>query len=379
MANGGSKLLRAAALTASLLLFGALGNGIAAQAKPAWQQEWEKTLEAAKKEGQVAIYIGGYESILPDFEKDYPEIKVIPVVARGADLVQRVLSERRADKYLADVVSSGANATTLQLYPAKVLDPMAPALILPEVTDESKWYLGKHQYYDPERRFVFNYVGSANYGDVNYNTNLVDPKEIKSYWDLLQPKWKDKIVVRDVRAPGPGGGTARFLYHHPALGAPYIRKLYGEMNATLFRDFRQGPDWLAVGKFALCFFCDADKAKMQGLPVDLLGLQSLKEGGGLVQQFGTLGLFNRAPHPNAAIVFINWLLSRRGQIALQKRTAIGDSPSDSLRIDIPKDDVPMQYRRQEGVKYVDTGKPEMLNMKPILEVINDALKAGGKS
>ena len=104
----------------------------------------------------------------------------------------------------------------------------------------------------------------------------------------------------------------------PRFGPSFIRKLYGEMDVTLFRDYRQGPDWLAVGKFAICFSCDVDVLKQQGLPVDTFGPSVFKEGGGLVQQFGTVTLVNRAPHPNAAKVFINWLLSRKGQIALQK-------------------------------------------------------------
>jgi hypothetical protein len=88
---------------------------------------------------------------------------------------------------------------------------------------------------------------------------------------------------------------------------------------------------------------------------------------------------NRAPHPNAARVFINWLLSRKGQIALQKVTASGESPSDSLRIDIPKDDVPYLNRRLDGVKYLDTSLPEWQEMKPVLDVMNEALKAAGKN
>ena len=157
----------------------------------------------------------------------------------------------------------------------------------------------------------------------------------------------------------------------------FIRKLFGKMGATLFRDFRQGPDWLATGKFAICFFCDVDLLKQQGLPVDTFGPGVFKEGGGLVQQFGTLALVNRALHPNAAKVFINWLLSRRGQIALQKKLASAESPADSLRIDIPKDDVPFQSRRLEGVKYLDTGRPEWIDMSPILALVNDAIKAAG--
>jgi ABC-type glycerol-3-phosphate transport system substrate-binding protein len=151
------------------------------------------------------------------------------------------------------------------------------------------------------------------------------------------------------------------------------------MDVTLFRDFRQGPDWLATGKFAICLFCDVDVLKHQGLPVDTFGPTVFKEGGGLVQQFGTLALVNRAPHPNAAKVFINWLLSRKGQIALQKRTSTGESPADSLRIDIPKDDVPYLNRRLDGIKYLDTGKPEWIEMKPIIDVVNEALKAAGKN
>ncbi|MBM4297448.1 MAG: hypothetical protein FJ143_06880, partial [Deltaproteobacteria bacterium] len=121
-----------------------------AQPKPAWQLEWEKTLEAAKKEGQVAVYISGYDAILPDFEKEFPEIKVVAVTGRGNQLGPRLLAERRADKFIADVSSTGANPNYQQFYLAKALDPIKPALILPEVTDQSKWYLKKHQYSDPE-------------------------------------------------------------------------------------------------------------------------------------------------------------------------------------------------------------------------------------
>ena len=362
-----------------LYFFASAAVSYSAESNSAAQQSWEKIVDTAKKEGQVAVYMSGYEAVLPEFEKEYPDIKLVAVSGRGSQLAQRMIAERRGDKFLADVFSSGGVTTYGQLYAAKVLDPIKPALILPDVTDTTKWYQQKHHYADPENQYVFSYVGSATYGSVNYNTKLVDPKEFKSYWDLLNPKWKGKIIVRDIRAPGPGSGNARFFYHHPDIGPSFIRKLFGEMDVTLFRDYRQGPDWLAVGKYPICFFCEVDVLKQQGLPVDTFGARVFKEGGGLVQQFGTLTLVNRAPHPNAARVFINWLLSRKGQIALQKTLVNSESPPDSLRIDIPKEDVPINSRRIEGVKYIDTSKSEWQDMKPVLNVVNEALKAAGKS
>ncbi len=65
-------------------------------------------------------------------------------------------------------------------------------------------------------------------------------------------------------------------------------------------------------------------------------------------QGGTLAFMDKAPHPNAARLFINWLLSRKGQMAFQRIL----QDHDSRRIDIPKDDVPEYNRRREGVKYV---------------------------
>jgi hypothetical protein len=92
------------------LVFGVLAALPTIAAENAWQKEWEKTLEAAKREGQVTIYISGYEAVLPDFEKEYPEIKVAAVTGRGNQLGPRLLAERRAEKYLADVVSAGAKS-----------------------------------------------------------------------------------------------------------------------------------------------------------------------------------------------------------------------------------------------------------------------------
>ena len=224
------------------------------------------------QEGRAAVvYISGYEENLPDFEKEYPEIKVAPITGRGNQIGQRLLAERRAEKFLADVVSAGGMTKYQQLYLAKALDPIKPELLLPEVTDLTKWYQGDTNTPIRKDQYIISYVGSATYGSVNYNTKLVDVKDFKSYWDLLNPRWKGKIISRDIREPGPGAGNTRFFYYLADVGPAFIRKLFGEMDVTLFRDFRQGTDWLAIGKASICFFCEVDVLKQQGLPVDTFG------------------------------------------------------------------------------------------------------------
>ena len=84
-------------------------------------------------------------------------------------------------------------------------------------------------------------------------------------------------------------------------------------------------------------------------------------------------LVNRAPHANAAKVFINWFLSRRGQIVYQE--SHGDR--DSLRVDIAKDKVPAAQRRLAGRKYFFVELPEYMEVKPAVKIIDDAL--GGKA
>lgn len=347
------------------------------EAKLAFPQSWDRLLEAAKKEGQVNVYISGYSAILPTFQRDYPSIKVVGVTGQGVQIAQRIMAERRAGKYLADVVSAGSNPNYQLFYKAKMLEPLSPSLILPEVSDESKWYEGKHRYLDPEFQYVFAYVGNASTGGLHYNTRLVNPRELRSYWDILTPKWKGKIVMRDPRIPGSGSNSMRWMYYERSLGPEFVRRLFSEVDITLTRDFRQGADWLAQGRFALCFFCpDIARAKSQGLPVDSLGL--LTEGGHLSRHFGTVVLMSRGPHPNAGRLFVNWLLSRRGQVVLQKEVGkSGETESpDSLRVDIPKDDVSPDYRRVAGVNYLDIDREEWLDREPLLKLINEALAEG---
>jgi ABC-type glycerol-3-phosphate transport system substrate-binding protein len=113
------------------------------------------------------------------------------------------------------------------------------------------------------------------------------------------------------------------------------------------------------------------KAVQQKLPIDYLDTEDWKEGGSSSAAGGTLGITNRAPHPNAAKLFVNWFLSREGQTALQKYGR--PDAHNSRRIDIPKDDVDAYNRLDEGKKYFDLAKPEYQDLTPIFKLVKEVL------
>jgi ABC-type Fe3+ transport system substrate-binding protein len=342
--------------------------------------DWDKTVEAAKKEGQLVLYgSADYEKLFAEFNKRHPEIKIIGVFGRGADVAKRLMAERRAEKYLGDLYVNGMTTGYNVFYKAKALDPIPPLLVLPEVTDTSKWWQGKHHYVDPERQYLLNMNGETRIV-VGYNTKLVNPAEIKSYWDLLNPKWKGKIVAYDPSLGG-AGDAMRFFYHQKSLGQEFIKRILTETDIVISSDTRQMGDWLAGGKFALSIFgpisrMDLDLMQIQGLPVSWFDPEHLKEGAYITAGSGGVALVNKAPHPNAAKVGLNWVLSREGQIAYQRIFTEGNDGPDSLRIDIPKDKVPRGNRRPEADpnRYPLVDRAEWMDQEPIRKFIKEVME-----
>ena len=367
--------LAAVSIIAALMV----GNAQAAAA-PALDAEWTRTVEAAKKEGKVSVFLyqrDNVEAAVKAFEKKYPEIQMTIASTPAAETGPRLMAERRAGKFLWDVCICGPTTPYAILYPAKALDPIKPALLLPEVVDSTKWWDGKHQYMDGEGSHIFVYIGSTDLPNVFYHKPQVDPKEFKSYWDLVQAKWRGKIVALDPRQPGRQRVGGRVLFNIPELGEKFLTRLFTEMDVTLSRDERQAMDWLAVGKFALCLFCgNIEAARTQGLPVDEFDVFRWKETPAISSgSNGSIALMNQAPHPAAAKVFINWLLSREGQLSFQKTMNSDNLLVESLRTDISKDAVPAAQRRIAGVKYINMDSAERSNQEPVTKLLKEIIKS----
>lgn len=300
-----------------------------------WKAEWERVIAAAKQEGKVVVYgaagIDRHRVYKDHFEASFPGVKVDYLPTSSAQATSRLVAERRAGKFIPDIYLNAAGATTFpSLRVQNAYQPVRPALLLPEVLDESKWFEGRLWFADAEEKYslIFSLAATTN---IAVNTNWVRLNELTSYKELLDPKWRGKILSQDITQGGPGSGNVKFLYANPHLGPDFLRRLYGEMDVILSSDVRQTVDWLARGRFAILLFPTLngiDSAREVGLPVDVVPSQQMKEGYALTAGFNHVHLMNPAPHPNAAKVFINWLLSREGQTAFEKAIK-----TPSLRVD----------------------------------------------
>jgi iron(III) transport system substrate-binding protein len=332
------------------------GAARAGESKAAWQVEWEKTLKAAEMEGEVAVYVVDYPRFAVDhFRKAYPKIKLSLVDGpSGPDLSSRLMAERRAGKYQADLYIAGQGTHVSVLHPAKALAPMPGAFILPEVKDESKWFKGKHRFIDPETNHSFVFQGHRGLY-ISYNTQRAKADDIKSWWDLTQSKWRGQILGYDPSIAGTARNALWYMYKNPSLGPEFMNKLFGEMEITLSRNHRQVVDWL-TGKAALCIACnDAESARDRGLPVQMIA-HTLKEGDYVAGGQGVISLITPTPHPNAARIFLNWFLSKEGQTLFQELSVkSGQQNANSRRMDIPKGVIRPEYRLKEDAIYWENG------------------------
>jgi iron(III) transport system substrate-binding protein len=331
--------------------------------------EWESTLAAAKKEGKVAVITDVTatmrDALTLDFEKKYG-ISVDLFGASGREVAPRVGAERKAGQFLWDIYIHGSTTALEAMIPMGAFDPLEPALILPDVKDPKTWRGGAIEFLDPGKMVLV--MTPFHRGTIFYNTNLVNAKEFKSHRDLLHPKWRGKMVMDDPRRAGPGVATFTFFYLHPELGPDFIRAL-GKQQITILRDYAQEVDAVGQGRYPVLIgaadFVAITRAK-QGVPIAIVDARQLKEGTDLSPTNGNLALFNRAPNPNAAKVYINWLLSKEGQTIFARANGYV-----SARLDVPTDHTePWRVPLPGAIKtYTKAAMQVKENLQPLLQEV----------
>ncbi|MDP2646325.1 MAG: extracellular solute-binding protein, partial [Desulfobacterales bacterium] len=263
---------------------------------------------------------------------------------RGSQLREKLRTEKTAGLNLADVVISGGN-NTLVVKKMGISEPMDNKLILPEVTNPKLWYtLDTLTWYEDEKHALYFYAYPNR--DISINTDLVKPGEIQSWQDFLKPEFKGKIVWDDPSITGSGFNGFSTNLIHKVTDENYYRKLVATQDITLSRNIRQMAEWLARGKYAVAVSVSGGAMAQMlsaGAHIDSV---SVKEGTYLSYDGGVVAMAAKAPHPNAAKVFVNWLLSRDGQVFAQKVTQYMSS-----RNDIPVEDVNPGNRRIPGERY----------------------------
>jgi iron(III) transport system substrate-binding protein len=293
-----------------VLMFAPAANG--QQDKAAAAVEWDKLVDAAKKEAKVTVSLPASAEMKKQVEEQFKKrygIEVETFTARGSAGVRRMADEFKAGVRHFDLHIGGSSSIVSGMLDEGILDPIEPWLALPEVKDPKQWW-GGHLWVDNAKRFV--YMFQAYLSEIIwYNTDLIKPKEIRSLDDFLNPKWKGKIGYLDPRTPGAGDSTWAFMWR--VKGEEYLKKLVAQ-DLYLGRDQRLLAESLAKGRVAvvigLSYYSYVPFLKA-GLPIKTL--PRLKEGNYGTGGSGNLAIIKAPAHPNSTKVFVNWLLGREGQ------------------------------------------------------------------
>lgn len=304
---------------------------------PPWG-DWDKLVREAKKEGKIFWYTTmgpeDGETLAKGFTKSHG-IAVERLVANGPALVARITAEKRAGLHMADLFDGGTDPWA-QLRDMNYVE----TILVPEAMDLSTWK--KDPYYlDPERKNILIFAVQVS-GSIYINTTLVKPGEIESYQDLLNPKWRGKIAMDDPVLAGPGQA---FFARSIVLGwvnENFWRKM-AEQEIFFTPDRRELPLRLARGQSAIAIGSAENRIapfRELGAPVSSFWL---KEGGR--SEAWNITLLKNGPNPNAARLFINWLVSKEGQEIMSRRLL-----RVSQRKDVSWELVPEEYRYPPEIK-----------------------------
>ena len=293
----GARTLALTALAVAL----SLAPYLARAAGPAPTAVTPALIAAAQAEGRVVFYtaidIVVAAQIAKSFEAAYPGIAVQVERNGGERIAQRIAQERASNIFAVDVLDSSDTAQFITWKRLGWLEPFVPAEVA------AKW--------PAEQRDAEGYFANERFTlmPIAYNSRLVKPEDApRNFADLLDRKWSGKIVKAH---PGYSGGivTSTFQTSH-ALGWGYFEQL-GQQRVMQVQSATEPPKKLAMGERAV----EADgleyvliHMKENGDPVEIV-----YPGEGTPLITGSVALADKAPHPNAARLFISYLFARETQ------------------------------------------------------------------
>ncbi len=270
-------------------------------AAPAAEAVTPALIEAARREGKVSFYTAMdlpiAERFAKAFEAKYPGIAVRTERSGAERIFQRIGQEQASNIHAVDVVNTADASHCIVWKREGWLEPYVPE-------DVARYFPPAQK--DPDGLYATMRVWLSVIG---YNTNLVKPEEApKSFADLLDPKWKGKIVKGH---PGYSGTIMTATYQVSRdLGWPYFEKL-AQQNVMQVQSSTDPPKKLDLGERAI--MADGNDynlvlLKEAGQPVEVV---HPTEGTPLIT--GPNAIFKGAPNPNAARLFQSYLFSREGQ------------------------------------------------------------------
>ncbi len=301
--------------------------GAQAQTIQGKTEEWDKVVEAAKKEGRVVVSMPPSAELRKEMESAFTRrygIAVEFVPARGSAIIQRMVSESKAGVQYFDLHIGGTESAITGLLAENVLAPVEPYFILPEIKDPKQWW-GGHMWVDNAKRFIYPFVA---YQTVSLwcNPSQYKPGEFQSFDDLLNPKLQNKIGISDPRTPG--SGNSMWSHMLSVKGEEYLKKLVAQ-KVFVARDLRLLGENLTKGKIAITVgigYSELLPFIQAGLAIAPLPYP--KEGLYTTGGYGHLMAIKNPPHPNAAKVFVNWLLGREGQEIFGRGMGVGSRRYD---------------------------------------------------
>jgi iron(III) transport system substrate-binding protein len=347
---GRRQLLRTAVLGGAALAVGP--RRTAARTSP----EWAALVAAAKKEGKVVVNTfpgDGYARALKPFTQAYPEIKLEHTSLHSQDFAPRIMQERRANSFTWDVVTIPTSTALQVLRPAGVWDPIRPVIMLPEAKEDAGWEGGFERGFSVvnDRALTYGFLANRG-GGVTINTEMVKDDQLRSFNDLLDPKWKGKLLLPDVRVMGDAFWPMTSARLN--LGDDIVKRLFVDQEPVLSRDSRQVAEFMVRGRFPIALgvnplLLKQFQAQGLGKSLKLLRFPELD-----TVNFGTTAwLVNRAPHPSAAKLFINWLLTRDAQVAWAK-----DVETNSRRVGVEPGNP--EFAVPKGAKFFQVDAEENL-------------------